>query len=109
MAILHDVLVQWGPHRGPHGPMDPHWGTGSGMMPGGGAGVGIALVWPLLWLILVALVVIAAVYLIRSESIADDQDRAMELLREQYARGEITDEEFDERSAKLAENNPTSR
>lgn len=71
------------------------------MMPWGSpGGVGLDLLWPLLWLLLVATVVIGAVYLFGSGSTAS-RDRTVELLREQYARGEISDEEFDERSSKL--------
>lgn len=89
--------------------MEPHWGTGGGMMPGGGVGTGLVWLWPLLWLVLIALIVVAAVYLIRNGSPTDDQDQAMELLREQYARGEIDEEEFDERSSRLTATYSTSR
>lgn len=98
------VVLQWGPHRGPHGPMGPHGGAGSGMAQWGGAGgVGVAL-WPLLLLLLGLLLlagVVAAVYLLRRSVSTADSDQAMDLLRERYARGEVTDEEFETRAERL--------
>jgi putative membrane protein len=85
--------------------MGPHWGGGGmgdwGM--GGGSGMwGFGFLWPLLWLLIIAAIVIGAVYLFRRSGEIGGSDRAMEVLREQYARGELSDEEFDERSSRLA-------
>lgn len=83
----------------------PCWGGGSGMggWGMGGSGMwGFGFLWPLLWLLVIAVVVIGAVYLFRSRTNGFGSDRAMELLREQYARGEISDEEFEERSSRLS-------
>lgn len=74
----------------------------------GGSGMwGFGFLWPLLWLLVIAVLVIGVVYLFRvfrdgTTAASDgDSDRAMELVREQYARGEISDEEFEERTEKL--------
>jgi putative membrane protein len=68
----------------------------------GGSGMWeFGFLWPLLWLLVIAVVVIGAVYLFTNRSSTGRSDEAMELLREQYARGEIGDEEFDDRSSKL--------
>jgi putative membrane protein len=75
-------------------------------MPWSGAGVGFGygLVWPLLGLLLLAVVVVGAVYLFGAEAAGTGtgSDRATELLRERYARGDLTDEEFERRAARLA-------
>ena len=48
----------------------------------------------LVWLLIVALVGLAIWWLVR-ELRAPHRDRALELLRERYARGEISREEFE--------------
>jgi putative membrane protein len=62
---------------------------------------GFGFLWPLLWLLVIAVVVIGAMYLFTNKSGPGKSDQSMELLREQYARGEIGDEEFDGWSSKL--------
>lgn len=100
-------LLQWGPHgphapQGPHGPMGPHWGgawgpgTGGGVVGFGGPG---AL---LLILALVALVV--GIYLLfRFVTERAGEDDALAVLERRYARGEVDDEEFATRRARLAD------
>lgn len=82
----------------------PNCGGGGGM---GGWGMGAGGLWALVWMLpllfLVAAVVLGAVYLLTRRDGTADADPAMELLREQYARGEISDEEFEERAARLAD------
>lgn len=74
---------------------------GSGMMGGGwGAFGGWMFFWPLLLLGLVALVV----YWAGSQGRVDGgkpPDRPLAELRERYARGEISDEEFEQRRRRL--------
>ncbi|WP_380680112.1 SHOCT domain-containing protein [Salinigranum sp. GCM10025319] len=100
------VLLQWGPHPGPHGPhapMGPGGGAGmGGAMPWGTAGTGFGLVWPLLLLGLVVAAFVVGVYLLRrldAEGTVDSD--ALTVLRGRYARGEIDDEEFQRRRARL--------
>lgn len=62
---------------------------------------GFGYFWPLLWLLVAAVVVIAAVYLFTTRTDDISSNRAIVELREQYARGEISDEEFEERSSRL--------
>lgn len=67
--------------------------------------------WPLVWILILGVLVVGAVYLVtrwlpaheRGEGDPDDPDRAMAVLRERYARGEVTDEEFEERRKRLLE------
>jgi len=77
----------------------------SGGMGGGMAGIGW---WPILWsLILLSVVLIVgyAVYT-RGRTPATEQsqtDTALSTLRSRYARGEISEEEFEERRRRLEE------
>lgn len=103
MSDLIGTLLQWGPHRGPHGPMGPHGGAGVGTMPWGGTGgAGFGLLW---WLVLLAValaLLVGVVSLVRrlDASAATEQD-AVAVLRARYASGEIDDEEFDRRRRRL--------
>ncbi|WP_135304076.1 SHOCT domain-containing protein [Haloarcula amylovorans] len=58
------------------------------------------------WLALLVGLSIAVLYwlTVRSRAEVHTEDRALAVLREQYARGEIDDEEFDRRRARLASN-----
>lgn len=82
----------------------PCWGGGNGM---GGWGMnggpmwGFGMFWPLLWLLVLAVIVIGVVYLFSNRTSVAESSRAMDVLRERYARGEIGEEEFDERAARL--------
>ncbi len=69
---------------------------------GGGGLWGLGFLWPLLWLLVIAVVVIGAVYLVGTRTDRFGGDRAMEVLREQYARGEISEDEFEERASRLS-------
>lgn len=83
----------------------PCWGGGSGMGAWGmgGSGLwGLGVLWPLLWLLVIAVLVIGTVYLFRNGVGRAGSDRALDLLRDRYARGEISDEEFEERSPRLS-------
>lgn len=100
------LLFQWGPHRGPHGPMGP----GSGMQPWiGGGGAGVTYLWSLLGLVLIGAVVVAGLYfavrLLRAPESGVEND-ALSVLRQRYARGEIDEEEFDERRSRLTPRSP---
>lgn len=80
-------------------------GGGSGGMMGGGGGwgmagsglLGLGFLWPLL---LVGLA-IAVGYVIVTRSAGTRDDRALEVLRERYARGELSDEEYASRREAL--------
>lgn len=83
------------------------WGGGGG---GGWWGGGGGL-WTLLSLVALLALVAGVAYLIarsaksrRSDPATDDHgmDPAMELLRERYARGDIDEEQFEERSSTLS-------
>lgn len=73
------------------------WGMG-GMWGAGGGG----FLWGLLWLVVLGAIVLAAVYLFTRRQPASGADPAMAALREQYARGEISNEEFEERRERLS-------
>ncbi|WP_137285623.1 SHOCT domain-containing protein [Halorussus salinisoli] len=60
------------------------WGMGGSSM------WGFSFVWLLLVLLIIAVIAIGAAYLFIQRSTTTDSNRAMDLLREQYARGEIT-------------------
>jgi len=100
MYIPTQQVAQWGPH----GPMGPDWVARSGLAPwNSAAGTGFELLLPLIWLLLLGVLLVGAVYLLGTRGDAPDADRATTLLRERYARSEITDEEFETRSARLGD------
>ena len=84
------------------------WRSGWGMM-GNGMGFGHGL-FGILWMIvfwggLIALIVFAVRYFARSSDrtgSAKSDDRAIDLLRERFARGEIDRDEFDDRMSRLS-------
>jgi len=59
--------------------------------------------WLLVWLLFLAVLVVGIVFLVRSLPDRDDRSasRAMAILEERFARGEIDREEFDERRTAL--------
>lgn len=69
-----------------------------GPMGGGWGGHGLGFVWMLLFW---ALVVAAVFFLVRAlasgGSRPNERDRALEILEERFARGELTREEFEEK------------
>lgn len=85
-----------------------HGGGHSGDMGGIGSGMGGFGWWPLLWsliLLSVLLIVGYGVYA-HGRTPADDQthtDTALSTLRSRYARGEISEEEFEGRRRRLEE------
>ncbi len=75
---------------------DMGWGWGGGLL-----GAVHMLLW---WVLIVLGIVVLVRWLMggsRSES-AGRGDRALEIVRERYARGEISKEEFDERKRDLS-------
>lgn len=75
---------------------------GGGMMGGGwglfGGGMGL---WPLLWMGLVVAIPLALVITLARHRDADTHERPLSVLRERYARGELSDEEFERRRGAL--------
>ncbi|WP_459194525.1 SHOCT domain-containing protein [Halosimplex sp. J119] len=89
------LLLQTGPHHGPHG---------GAMGPFGGGGMEFAAPWGLLWIALWIGLFTAGLYLLATRTDnrnpSEPTDPVITLER-RYARGEIDEEEFDERRAKL--------
>ena len=82
-------------------------GYGPGMMGGygWGGGWGFGMIGMLLWWVLIILgIVLLAKWLFRGAPGAGQvsRNRAMEILRERYARGEIDKQEFEERKRDLS-------
>lgn len=77
----------------------------AGHMPNGGMwdGRGTSWLWLASWLVVVALVAGGGYLLYRAVSQSDDDqvDPALEGVRLAYARGELTDEEFEQRRERL--------
>lgn len=85
MAFVMPMMGMWG------------WGHMDGSTWGGMGGG-----WMLLpWLVVVVLLVGGAVALSRLASDAEEGDAALEELRLAYARGDLTDEEYEERRERL--------
>lgn len=85
---------------------------GYGMMPHGGMGFGFGgwIMMILFWVILIAAIVLLVKVLVGPRPHSDNEsggkpkgNRALEILRERYARGEIDHEEFEERRRRLEE------
>jgi putative membrane protein len=78
------------------------WGSMAGW--GGGPGWGWYGVTHLLWwaLVVVAIVLLARRAVGRGREPPSNVDRALEILRERYARGEIDAQEFEQRKRDLA-------
>ncbi|WP_336134705.1 SHOCT domain-containing protein [Natronomonas amylolytica] len=85
------------------GTVAAHSGESYGGMMGGGWSLfgGAMGLWGLLWMgLLIAAPVYIAYSLLDRESSGDDE-RSLSVLRERYARGEISDDEFDRRREQL--------
>lgn len=74
---------------------------GSGAWEGGAWGWGVGFLWPLFWLLVLAALIGFIVYLLTRQTSSSNTDQALNVLRERYARGEIEDEEFEERASRL--------
>lgn len=110
MYTLLRLVLQWGPHRGPQGPMGPHGDPTGGM--GAWSSLGgpeFSVLWPALWLLVLALIVIGAGYFLTHESTPENSDEAMDGLRTQYVQGHITTDEFETRRARLTAGRETDR
>lgn len=78
-------------------------GYGGSMMGGGGWGLfggGMGL-WGLLWMGLLLAVPLYLAYSFLTGGSEGNNSRPLSVLRERYARGELTDEEFDRRQKQL--------
>ena len=76
------------------------WGWGMHPMMWGAWGIGMALVMFLFWALVIVGVVLAIRWLL-TQGRESRADRALEILRERYARGEIGKEEFEARKRDL--------
>ncbi|MFC6889941.1 SHOCT domain-containing protein [Halorubrum trueperi] len=74
---------------------------------GGGSGMGVAPMWGIGMMLLFLLVLLGIGYVLY-RGLVDGQvlehDRALEELRTAYARGDLTDEEFEQRRQRLQRN-----
>ena len=70
---------------------------GGGMMGGAGMVGGVMFLWPLL---LIGLILVLVSNLGDSDE-TEESDRAMAILREGYARGELSEEQFEKRRRRL--------
>lgn len=77
------------------------WGVMNGWGYGGG------FIWSIIWMIIQIALVIGAIYLIvslfRNNRIGEKRNDAIEILRERYAKGEISEDEYLERKKHLEE------
>jgi len=80
-----------------------HGGGGYGGMMGGGGGFvgGTMGLWGLLWLGLLLAVPLALGYSLLGRRSDGTDDRALSVLRERYAHGELSDDEFERRREQL--------
>lgn len=90
-------------------PMMGMWDGGH--MWNGGMWDGMGTGWVLLWVIFVAILAVGAYLLYRAVTppTGRTQDRAVEELRIAYARGELTDEEFEARRERLLQDDGDAR
>jgi putative membrane protein len=73
---------------------------GSGMMPFGGMGFG----WPILWASVFVIILLVGLYFVFTGFRREEEPstKPVEILKERYARGEITSEEFQKMKRDLA-------
>ncbi|MFB6353553.1 MAG: SHOCT domain-containing protein [Halobacteriales archaeon] len=93
----------WGPSACPGGWSTGMMGGGYGGMMGGGWGMGGSGLWGLgfLWPLLLVGIALAVGYVLVSRSAGTRDDRALDVLRERYARGELSEEEYASRREAL--------
>jgi putative membrane protein len=74
-----------------------------GMMGGSGWGLlgGAMGLWGLLWMGLLIAVPLYVVYALLDGGARDNDEQSLSVLRERYARGELSDDEFDRRREQL--------
>lgn len=84
-------------------PMMGAWGGGHMWNGGMWDGTGATWTWLLMWVIMLLILVGGGYVLYRaiSQTNGDGTDTALEELRLAYARGDLSDEEFDERRTRL--------
>jgi putative membrane protein len=92
------ALAQWGDNRG--------WHMGPGMMGGWGMGWFGGIFMMIFWVLVLVGLVFLIKWLIQSssrvKSDAGSSDRALEILKERYARGEIDTAEFEAKKKVIA-------
>jgi putative membrane protein len=76
---------------------------GGGMMSGGGWGLfgGAMGLWGLLWMGLLIAVPLYLVYALLNRGSGENEAQSLSVLRERYARGELSDDEFDRQRKQL--------
>jgi len=74
---------------------------GGGMMGGGGLFGGTMGLWGLLWMGLLVAVPLYVLYVLLGRDSDGTDGQSLSVLRERYARGELSDEEFDRRRERL--------
>jgi len=57
--------------------------------------------WGLLWMGILVAVPLAVAYLLLDRELGGNEERALSVLRERYARGELSEEEFERRRNQL--------
>jgi len=93
-----EALAQWGDNRG--------WHMGPGMMGGWGMGWFGGIFMMIFWVLVLVGLVFLIKWLIqttnRVKSDAGNSNRALEILKERYARGEIDTAEFEDKKKVIA-------
>ncbi|MDF9746282.1 SHOCT domain-containing protein [Natrinema salsiterrestre] len=74
---------------------------GGGMMGGGGLFGGAMGLWGLLWMGLLIAVPLYLAHAILNRGSGGNDEQSLSVLRERYARGELSDDEFDRRRKQL--------
>ncbi|MFB4165322.1 SHOCT domain-containing protein [Alteribacillus sp. JSM 102045] len=63
---------------------------------------GMGIIWMLLWIVVLGFVIYGALRLIPNKK--EEEDPAVRILKEQFARGEISEEEYERRRKVLSKN-----